>query len=48
MIAMERGRKIQGMVFALAALGALATEPARAQGTRKAQASPALPVALQS
>src|SRR5437588_816473 len=40
MIAMERGRKIHGMVFALAALGALGTEPARAQEPRKGQPAP--------
>lgn len=39
MIAMERGRKIQRMVFALAALGAWGTSPARAQSAKPAPAS---------
>ncbi|MEA2632942.1 MAG: hypothetical protein QOE66_3161 [Chloroflexota bacterium] len=40
MIAMDRGRKIQGMVFALATLGALESGPAWAQSSRTAPATP--------
>jgi foldase protein PrsA len=41
MIAMERGRKIQGMVFALAALGAMENGPAWAQQTPTPKPAPA-------